>query len=95
MEETKIQIKDMIQNIKDSLDLDYLNDEQVKELYKKQKLALETALNYIENSIPKEVIQNKLNEIEKQYKEALEENSTEAFILKCQIEILEELLKGK
>ena len=52
-EEVKIQIKDMIQNIQDSLDLEYLNGEQVKELYKKQKLALEIALNYIDNSISK------------------------------------------
>lgn len=48
--------------------------------------AIETVLNYIDNSIPKEVMKDKIKELEKQYKEALEENNTKAFILKCQIE---------
>lgn len=48
--------------------------------------AIETALNYIENSIPKQLIENKLEDLQKEYKEALEENSIKAFILKCQIE---------
>lgn len=91
LEETKIQIKEMIQNIQDSLDLDYLNNEQAIETCKKQKTSLETVLNYIDNSISKELIQNKKNELEKEYKEAIERNSTKAFILKCQIEILNEL----
>ena len=68
-EEVKIQIKDMIQNIQDSLDLEYLNGEQVKELYKKQKLALEIALNYIDNSISKEVIEKKIEELNEMYKD--------------------------
>lgn len=56
---------------------------------------LETALNYIDNSIPKEVVEKKLQDLERQYKIVLEENSTKAFILKCQIEIVQELLEGK
>ena len=56
---------------------------------------LETVLNYIDNSISKEAIENKLNKLEKQYKEALNKNSTKAFILKCQIEAIQELLEGK
>lgn len=48
--------------------------------------AIETVLQALDNSIPKEKIENKINKLEKQYKEALEENSTKAFILKCQIE---------
>lgn len=62
LEEAKIQIKEMIQNIQDSLDLDYLNIEQAIETCNKQKIALVTTLNYIDNSIPKEVVENKLNE---------------------------------
>lgn len=50
-------------------------------------------LNYIENSIHKDKIREKIDELQKQYKEALEENSTKAFILKCQIEILKEVLE--
>lgn len=38
---------------------------------------------------------DKLEELKKEYKEALENNSTKAFILKCQIEILEEIMKGE
>lgn len=62
LEETKIQIKEMIQNIQDSLDLDYLNDEQAIETCKKQKTSLETVLNYIDNSISKEVVENYLKD---------------------------------
>lgn len=53
----------------------------------------QTLLNYIENSISREVIEKKLTELKKEYKEALETNSTKVFILKCQIEILQELLE--
>lgn len=51
-------------------------------------------LDYIKNNyIHKDAIKEKLKELKKQYKEALEKNSTKAFILKCKIEGLEELLK--
>lgn len=40
-------------------------------------------------------IKEKLEDLKKQYKIALEENSIKAFILKCQIEILKELLEDK
>ena len=70
---------------------------RTKEMMKYQ--AIETVLNYIENSISKEVIREKIKEMQKEYKEALEENSTKAFILKCQIEgfkeFEKELLEGK
>lgn len=45
-----------------------------------------------EDYIEKDKIREKIEELEKEYKEALEENSTKAFILKCQIEILKELI---
>ena len=51
--------------------------------------------NYIENSIPKEVIEEKRNELQKEYEEELDENSTKAFILKCKLEMIRELLEGK
>lgn len=46
-----------------------------------------------ENYISKQKVKDKLEELKAQYKTALEENSTEAFILKCQITILQELIK--
>lgn len=55
--------------------------------------AIETLVQIADNSISREVIEKKLTELKKEYKEALETNSTKAFILKCQIEILQELLK--
>lgn len=65
----------------------------------KVEVAIETVLKELkrlqEDYIEKDKIREKLQELEKEYKEALEENSTKAFILKCQIEILEELLEGK
>lgn len=45
--------------------------------------------------IKKDKIREKLEDLEKQYVEALEENSTKAFILKCQMEILKEILEEK
>ena len=45
--------------------------------------------------IPIQKVKDKIEELEAQYKIALEENSTKAFILKCQITILQELLEGR
>lgn len=42
-----------------------------------------------------EKIEEKIKELEKEYKQVLEENSIKAFILKCQLEILQEILEGK
>lgn len=49
--------------------------------------------DYAENSICIQEIEEKQKELQKQYEEALEENSTKAFILKSQIAILQELIK--
>lgn len=40
-------------------------------------------------------VKDKIEELKAQYKTALEENSTEAFILKCQITILQELIEER
>ena len=48
-----------------------------------------------EDYIAKDKIREKIEELNKEYKVALKENSIKAFILKCQIEILEELLEWK
>lgn len=48
-----------------------------------------------EDYMPKAIINLKITELKREYKQALEENSTKAFILKCQIEILEKILKGE
>lgn len=61
----------------------------------KNKKAYKSILNYIENSISKEVIKEKKQKLEKEYKEYLEENSTKAFILKCQLELINEMLEEK
>ena len=37
----------------------------------------------------------RIDNLKKEYKEISETNSTRAFILKCQIEILEEIMKGE
>lgn len=97
LEEAKIQIKEMIQNIKDSLDLDYLNNEQAIETCKKQKVSLETVLNYIDNSVDKEVIEKKIEELENS--QAKVKNNKLIYsredIFRFQIYILEEILEGK
>lgn len=53
---------------------------------------LDVVLQALENSISKEVIKEKKQELEKEYKECLEENSTKAFILKCQLELINKIL---
>lgn len=55
--------------------------------------AIKILIDYIKDSTPNSVIREKKKDLEKKYKQALEENSTKAFILKCQLEILEEILK--
>lgn len=45
--------------------------------------------------IPKSKVKEKIEELKKEYEIALEENSTKAFILKCQIDILEKLMEDK
>lgn len=45
--------------------------------------------------ILKQKVKDKIAELKAQYKTALEENSTEAFILKCQITILQELIEER
>ena len=47
------------------------------------------------NYISKHKVKDKIEELKAQYKTALEENSTEAFILKCQITILQELIEER
>ena len=47
------------------------------------------------NLIPIQKVKDKIEELKSQYKTALEENSTEAFILKCQITILQELIEER
>lgn len=47
------------------------------------------------DTIPKLVITEKIQELQKEYREKIGTNSIRAFILKCQIEILEELKEEK
>lgn len=58
IEEDKKQINKMLNNIYDGLEFE--DDEEIRELYLKQKHALKTALSYMENSIPKQEIKNDL-----------------------------------
>lgn len=46
-----------------------------------------------EKCIPTQKVEDKIEELKKEYEIELEENGTKAFILKCQIEILKELLE--
>lgn len=63
LEEDKKQINKMLVNIYDGLEFE--DDEEIRELYLKQKHALKTALNYIDNSISKEAIKEKIKKLEK------------------------------
>ena len=56
---------------------------------------VETILQTLKNSIPTKKIEDKYKDMKKQYEEELEKNSIKAFILKCKIQILEEVLENK
>lgn len=76
-------------------------DKRIKELEEEKKNRADFQKKYIEvtnlylNSISKQKIKDKIEELKKEYKIALEENSTKAFILKCKINVLEEILEEK
>ena len=53
----------------------------------------ELSVQRYSNSIPVQKVKDNIEKLKAQYKTALEKNSTEAFILKCQITILQELIK--
>lgn len=73
--------------------------ERIKELEKEniqlEAIKDEAIKRYNFESIPKQKIKDKLEELKKEYIKELEKNSTKAFILKCQITIVEEILEEK
>ena len=56
---------------------------------------LNNRINDLLDNISVQKVKDKIEELKAQYKTALEENSTEAFILKCQITILQELIEER
>ena len=76
--------------------LEYQNSIITDILHKKEVEHLKKYIKYLkENSIPVQKVKDKIEELKKEYEIALEENSTKAFILKCKISALEELLEDK
>lgn len=72
--------------------------ERIKELEEENKrkdMFVKMAKEVIENSIPKQKVKDKLEELKKEYTKELEKNSTKAFILKCQITVVEEIWEDK
>ena len=71
-------------------------NEELKEINNELEAEKNEAIRrYNFESIPVSLVKEKIEELKAQYKTALEENSTEAFILKCQITILKELIKER
>ena len=72
---------------------------RIKELEKEniqlEAIKGEAIKRYNFESIPKQKLKNKIEELNKEYIKELEKNSTKAFILKCQITIVEEILEDK
>ena len=56
---------------------------------------LNNRINDLLDNISVQKVKDKIEELKAQYKTSLEENSTEAFILKCQITILQELIEER
>ena len=70
--------------------LQYENEELKADNYE-----LNNRINDLLDNISVQKVKDKIEELKAQYKTALEENSTEAFILKCQITILQELIEER
>lgn len=68
---------------------------ELEEENKRKDMFVKMAKEVIENSILKQKLKDKLEELKKEYIKELENNSTKAFILKCQITIVEEILEEK
>lgn len=68
---------------------------ELEEENKRKDMFVKMAKEVIENSILKQKLKDKLEELKKEYIKELENNSTKAFILKCQITIVEEILYGR
>lgn len=81
-----------IVNIKD-LETLLKEQERLQEENRLQRGQLNSAFD--NGFVHKDKIREKLEELQKQYEQALEENSIKSSVLKCQIEILIEFLEGK
>lgn len=71
---------------------------RIKELEQKNehlKYLYDDCCKCLLDTIEKQKVKDKIEELKKEYEIALEENSTKAFILKCKISALEELLEEK
>ena len=66
-----------------------------KKTFTEQELAQAIEYFAFDDLVPKKKIEDKHNKFKRQYEDELEKNSIKAFILKCQIEILQELLEDK
>ena len=70
-------------------------NEELKNQEETARKVNELLVERYSTSIPVQIVKDKIEELKAQYKTALEENSTEAFILKCQITILKELIEER
>ena len=70
-------------------------NEEIKNQEATQKKINELLVQRYSNSISLQKVKDDIEELKARYKTALEENSTEAFILKRQITILQELLEER
>ena len=71
---------------------------RIKELEQKNgylKYLYDDCCKCLLDTIEKQKVKDKIEELKKEYEIALEENSTKAFILKCKISAFEELLEEK
>lgn len=69
--------------------------EEENRIFKDSNVLVNRYFKLKDNSIPVQKVKDKKEELKKEYEIALEENSTKAFILKCKISALEELLEDK
>ena len=84
-----------IENILSEREQDKKRIEELEEKNKHLKYVYDDCCKCLLDTIEKQKVKDKIEELKKEYEIALEENSTKAFILKCKISALEELLEDK
>lgn len=60
-----------------------------------QNTAIEKVLQELDNSISKDKVREIRDKLKLEYEKNIEKNPTYAFVLKCKLEVLEELLEDK
>lgn len=95
IEEERIEMSNKNCELEFEVEKLHKENEELKNKYNKALSDVIVGVDLDNNYISTQKVKDNIEELKAQYKTALEENSTEAFILKCQIIILQELIEER